>query len=176
MNHMNKLVAFFYTLISILILLYNLIGLYDIAPLLFGDKIILDQNIASTFALLGFVFAGINMFWGKYKGLAFSLALTVLIWAISIVVYSNTFLIEMLKQLSVPFIFALILLLVYRDSIFAGSIIKEVSLAAVLWVSLRVLTFENIYNILLSILIFGITYYLLEMVYPLSKEASLNEL
>jgi hypothetical protein len=104
--------------------------------------------------------------------MAFSLSLTVLIWAISIIIYSDVFLFGMVMQLIVPFIMTIILLMVYRENISGGALIKEVLLASVLWVSLRVLAFENIYNILLSIIIFGITYYLLEIVSPLSTEAT----
>lgn len=172
---MNKIVSLIFILISLILFGYVAIGVYEIAPLLFQDKILIGQNISSLFALFSYLFLGINLLKDKYHGLPFSLSLTTFILAVSIAEQSRIFVLEMLKQLGLPFIIALLIFLVYRSNITGELIFKEASLAAVLWLGLRLLTFENIYNILISVTLFGIAYYILELVYPLSAEVNTNE-
>ncbi|KYC53463.1 MAG: hypothetical protein AMQ22_00253 [Candidatus Methanofastidiosum methylothiophilum] len=168
---MNKLFLFVYLAICLVLTLYVSVGVYFIIPLLFQDMILIGQNIASLFALISYVFLGINLLKNRYNGIAFSLSLTAFVLAISIAEQSRTFLLEMIKQLGLPFIMTLIIFWNHKSNISGDIILKEATLAAVLWLGLRLLRFENIYNILISLALFGMAYYLLEMIHPLSEEA-----
>jgi len=97
------------------------------------------------------------------------LTLTCLIWAVSLALYSTVFFLEMGKQLTLPFIFTIYFFYKNRKNIANRDITTEVSLAVIFWISLTILSFENIYNIVISIMVLGIAYYLIEMFYPIQK-------
>lgn len=159
-----------YTILNLVIFFYVLIGFYDIRQLLFSSTILIGQNIASAFALVSCIYIGLNSFKNKcYNGLVFALTLTCLIWAISLALYSTVFFLEMGKQLLLPFIFTTYLFYKNRKNICNRDITTEVSLAVIFWISLTILSFENIYNIVISIIVLGIAYYLIEMLRPLQK-------
>lgn len=172
---MNKYMASAYTLVCLSILGYALMGFYDAKQLLFDDRLLIDQNISSLFALLAYMYVGANLFRERFFGVSFALSLSALIFAISFFRYSEIFTFEILKQLGIPFTLTLLIFFKYRKRLSDALIVKEASLAAVFWVTLRFLKFENIYNILIAVTVFCIAYYLLEMVYPLSLEVNKND-
>lgn len=167
---MNKIASLIYILICLVLTVYVLRGFYSIAFLLFQDKILIGQNLASLFALMSYVFLGINLFRNKYQGISFSLSLTAVVIASSAFEQSRIFLMEIIKQLGLPLIMTLIIFWIKKSYITGELILKEAILAAVLWLGFRLLTFENLYNILISVTLLGIFYYILEMIYPSSLE------
>ncbi|HNR44257.1 MAG TPA: hypothetical protein PKH80_03745 [Methanofastidiosum sp.] len=164
-----------FIILNLLIFGYVLIGFYEIGSLLYGSTILIGQNIASAFALASYIYIGLNLFKNRnHTGIVFAMTLTCLIWAISLALYSTTFFIEMGKQLAVPFIFTIYLFNKNKQNISTRNMAAEVSLAVIFWICLTALSFENIYNLVISIMVLGIAYYLIEMLYPMQKEV-LNE-
>ena len=172
---MKDFFSLVFIILNLLIFGYVLIGFYEIGQLFFGSTILIGQNIASAFAISSYIYVGFNLLKNRsYNGIVFALTLTCLIWAISLALYSTTFFLEMGKQLALPFIFTMFLFYKNRQDISTRKIMAEISLAAIFWISLTILSFENIYNLVISIMVLGIAYYLIEMLYPIQKEA-LNE-
>jgi len=168
---MKGLFSFIFITICLLLLGYVLFGFNEITPLLFSDNVLIGQNIASTIVLLFYSFVGLNSFKSKANSwIIFALTMTLLIWGISIVQYSVVFVFEMIKQTVLPFILTLILIYKNKISIPNTRIMAEIGLAFIFWLGLTFLKYENIYNILISVLILGIAYYLVEMFYPRSME------
>jgi len=160
-----------FTILNLIIFGYVLFGLYHVGQIVFSDKILIGQNISATLALVSYIYIGFNLIKNKNNnGIVFSLTLTCFIWSISLALYSRVFVFEMIKQLALPFIMTLYLFFKNKNNMSNKDILSEILLSSVVWISLTILSFENIYNMIISIILLGITYYLIQMLFPLQEE------
>ena len=171
LNYMKDYSSLVFIIINLIIFGYVLIGFYDIRPIMFSSTILIGQNMAAIFAIVSYLYVGINLIKNRCcNGIVFALTLTCLIWGISLALYSGIFIFEMIKQLALPFIMTLYLFYRNKNKISNKDILGEIALSSVVWISLTVLSFENIYNLVISIILLGIVYYLIKMLSPTQKE------
>lgn len=171
LNRMKNYSSLIFITINLIIFGYVLMGFYDIGQIMFSSTILIGQNIAVIFAIVSYIYVGINLIKNRCcTGIVFALTLTSLIWGISLALYSSLFTFEMIKQLVLPFIMAFYLFYKNKNKISNKDILGEIALSSVFWISLTVLSFENIYNLMVSIIILGIAYYLIKLFSPVQKE------
>jgi hypothetical protein len=170
---MNKNVYFIFTIISILLFLYILIGFYDTRTLLLSSFLNLCYNIASATALLTYALGFFFMYKGKVNYIFFPLILTVITLSYVILNNSLTFTIFLIKLLIIPFILSLVGLYLNKSQIKKEIILIGLFLSLLFWIPLYYLKFENVYNLFIAVNLVLIGYYLAKsMILDAEKSAT----